>query len=235
MREEQGREEIRTGWTNRVIKVSTLGGDYIFRFPKTPFWEEVIVREAKSTKFLSKYIKTAEQRLLWANGHPYTMHKCVPGRPLSEVFPLMSRHQRQEIANDIVCYLSSLQKIPSKGQRWERLSSFLARLAVSTGIPGYDYSTFDELKRQECTGNLVICHGDFNSDNIIVSEQDGRYKLAVVIDYAFCTLSSPFADIARICNRLPAIRKYILTALIDMWDYVDANYRDYMRNDVLGI
>jgi aminoglycoside phosphotransferase (APT) family kinase protein len=220
------RTEIPTGWTNRVIKIATENGDFIFRFPRTPFWEEVLVTEYEKTKFISRYIKTVKQRLLRMNGHPYSVHKYIDGEPLSSAFPKMTEKQKRNIAGEIIKYLSRLQSIPAVGL--EKLSSFLARLAKSTGNKSYDYSTLAALRDRERNGKSVLVHGDFNADNILVRDN----KLALVIDYAFASASSKDADLARICNRLPEIKKYVGSVdkdLIAMWDYVDANYIAYMN------
>ncbi len=218
------RENIQTGWTNKVVKINTCGGDYIFRFPKTEFWRKVLITEYNNTKFLSSHIKTARQKLFYYNGNPYSVHKYIEGEPLSVAFEKMNDDQKQNIANQIMLYLTTLQKIDYSGKEIESLSSFLKRLAVSTGNQQYDYSTFYELEKQEKLGGNVICHGDFNADNILIKDNN----LELVIDYAFCSISSPFADISRICNRLPAIRPYMLESIIKMWDYVDDNYKNYM-------
>jgi thiamine kinase-like enzyme len=156
--------------------------------------------------------------------------------------------------------------------KFGRLSNFLIELAAATKNKDYDFQTFTELVKLENESGLVVSHGDFNPDNILVSCQNPdahanpvpytaqkphtgsvpNPHIVCVIDYAFASLSTPFADISRICNRMPAITKYFPARcasadlafsqirrssadlvpnpkLIAMWDYVDSNYIEYMK------
>ena len=109
----------------------------------------------------------------------------------------------------------------------ERLSNFLVRLAAATQNKEYDFNTFTELVKRENTDSLVLCHGDFNPDNILVANN----RLVCVIDYAFATISTPSADISRLCSRMPEIAEYFSPnpKLVGMWNYVDNNYIQYMK------
>jgi aminoglycoside phosphotransferase (APT) family kinase protein len=231
--------EIKSGWTNFVFLAETdtdgergfgggaARGGFIFRFPRTKFFEQAMLAEYAATKYIGRFISAAEQELRFHAGRPFTVHRYIEGEPLSSAFGRMTEEQKQIIADGISEYLTKLQSIKYSHGQFGRLSGFLVRLAAATKNEKYDYDTFIELVKRENSGGLVLCHGDLNPDNILVKDN----RLVCVIDYAFAGISAPDADISRICNRMPAIAKYFTPnpKLVAMWDYVDNNYVEYMK------
>jgi aminoglycoside phosphotransferase (APT) family kinase protein len=220
-------DEIKSGWTNFVFLAETENGRFVCRFPRTKFFQRAMLAEYNATKYIGRFLSVAGQELHFFGGKPFTVHKYIDGEPLSAAFARMTEKQKQNIADEILEYLAKLQSITFSPDGWERLSKFLARLAKATKNREYDFGTLTELIKSENPNNLVLCHGDFNPDNILVANN----RLVCVIDYAFATISAPCADISRLCNRMPAIAKYFTPnpKLVDMWDYVDNNYIQYMK------
>ncbi|MDR1917852.1 MAG: aminoglycoside phosphotransferase family protein [Christensenellaceae bacterium] len=228
---------IKNGWTNFVFLAEAEDGKFVFRFPRTKFFEAAMLKEFTATKFIADRIATptAIQELRFCGQKPYTVHKYIDGEMLSVV------ELNQNIAEQIADYLLSLKKIKYYPQQFARLSSFLIHLARATKNKDYDYETFVELVKLENTNELVLCHGDFNAGNVLIYGG----KISAVLDYAFATISTPMADLARMCNRLPPIADMLIDAyqtksgqvvdkkslnkLIAMWNYIDSNYINYMR------
>ena len=105
----------------------------------------------------------------------------------------------------------------------------------------YDLSKHNPLRALE--SKLSVVHGDFNSGNILLDEND---RMIGVIDFAFAGVSNRYVDIARIIGRSdPRFKKDILEAysdlthkklnqnyiqeLVQMWNYVDSQYIRHMK------
>ena len=106
----------------------------------------------------------------------------------------------------------------------------------------YDFSRHDNLVKLE-QRDLVLNHADLNPGNILLDENN---NVCAVLDFAFVSFSSRINDVSRLIGRLPADFHHIMlkaynkrfdtnismdeiNKLIDVWNYVEEHYINYMR------
>lgn len=244
---------VETGWTNIVADAQTSDTNYIFRFPRNPFWATVMVKDCLFCELIygKMPLETPDIKLIIDKNRPFSVHKKIQGRALSDAkFKDLSRQNKEIIANECALFLKKLHEIPPTsfpviGQ--ETLNDFLIDLAqVHKGL--YDYSKHNSLKNTETNAEkLYLVHGDFNPGNVLVGDNN---HVAAIIDFAFVSLSVPESDVGRFWGRtddefgalltnayddLPTTRrkcsgKYI-EDVINLFRYVDKKYTDYLRNN----
>jgi len=238
-------EKIPTGWTNYVFCAKTKSGRrYIFRFPRNDFFADCIVKEIPFNRFVRTKVgvKTANLRVLEHNGRAFSMHPMIKGTPLQAAFPKLSASAKKQLAIELTEYISSLQKVKLPGYTCPSASHFLEGLSKVNNRDCENYlSRLEYLREMELRAGTTV-HGDLNPGNIIVDDEG---HVVAVLDYAFITCSCTLHDLARICGRLPADFRDIMIAefekkfnttvnivdldyLIDLWTYVENDYKDYM-------
>ncbi len=236
---------ISTGWTNFVYVASSRRGKYIFRFPRNDFFSQQLVKECKfiekiADQKISFLIPKLELRFY--KHKPYSMHKLLAGRPLSNC--TLSSRKKERLAKDVCLFVQELQIIKPK-MNLPTTSKFLENLSKVSGKGvGYDLTKHASLIQAENENGLVLSHGDLNPGNIIMR----RGRMVGVLDFAFVSYSSPLDDLARLIGRSDesyfillknayqkAFKQEIndedIKALISVWDYVEEKYVDYIRRE----
>ncbi len=233
--------QISSGWTNFVFEVKTRKKKYIFRFPRNQFWAKAIEKECAVTLKLCEKnlgVQTPNLQLRYFENKPFSFHEMISGKPLSKCH--LTKRQKQKLAGQICLYLKNLQQ-QKINLPLSLTSQFLKELSFVSG-DDYDLSKHSALEQLEQT-ELVLCHGDFNSGNIIVKHK----KLKGVIDYSFASYSSGYVDLARLVSRLDKsyepilikefekcfdkkIEETIFDQLVEVWKYVDFKYICHIKN-----
>ena len=80
-------KHILTGWTNIVIEVTTDKKSYFFRFPRNPFWSQMIVKDATVCNFVEGKTSfyTPHMKLHYdATGRPFSVHEKIDGYTLGD-------------------------------------------------------------------------------------------------------------------------------------------------------
>lgn len=234
---------ISTGWTNFVFEVKAKGGRYIFRFPRNDFFADALKKECQFLKQIEgaqSQFKFPKLMLFFYRGRPYSVHRALPGKPLSE--SLSKKINNKKLARCICQFMFKLSQIevslplPTTGEFLENLSR------VSANAGAYDTAKHQPLERLERENPLVLCHGDLNPGNILIR----RGKMVGVLDFAFVSRSCPLDDLARLISRCNAglkrelipefervfgakVKASQLDALTGVWDYVEERYVAYIR------
>ena len=237
-------EPISTGWTNFVFKVITENNKYIFRFPRNNFFSNVLIKEVSFLEYVKDKISTPvpNGKLVYDNSRPFTYHEMIPGRNLAEVYSTLTENEKEKIADQISNFIYELQQISLEDIKINlpTTSQFLAELS-KVDSEYYDFNQHNALIEQEKNGS-VLNHADLNPGNVLL---DKNNNVCAIIDFAFVSKSSKINDISRLIGRLPKeFHETMLNAynkkfnsnigmdevnlLIDMWDYVDAHYINYM-------
>ncbi len=234
---------ISTGWTNFVFEVKAKGGKYIFRFPRNNFFAEALEKECKFLRLIDKKgvgFKLPTLSLCQYKHRPYSMHKALRGKPLSQCDA--KKLNNKKLAKDICKFMINLKNVKvdmpliTTGDFLENLSH------VSESAGKYDLSKHMPLVSLENEGGLVLCHGDLNPGNILIR----RGKMVAVLDFAFVSICSPLDDLARLLSRCSSelkqpllfefersfniqVSSSQLEALTGVWDYVEERYVAYIR------
>lgn len=237
--------QISTGWTNFVFDVQTDSNEYIFRFPRNDFFAGVLEKEVAFSKFVRTKIKTPTSHIEigYDDGRPFTMHKKIKGRSLTEAYPSLSKADKVRIANQVAEFIYEIQNISLEGfdVKLPTTSKFLADLS-HVDDAYYDFSKHDKLVELEQT-EQVLNHADLNPGNVLVDENN---NVCAILDFAFVSTSSKINDVSRLIGRLPEdfhetmlsaynkkfnanISMEEVKALINVWNYVEAHYINYMR------
>lgn len=237
--------QIATGWTNFVFSVKANGNSYIFRFPRNSFFAGVLEKEVAFSKFIRNKIKTQIPHLEidYDRNRPYTMHKKIEGRSLTEVYCELSKENKVEVARQIAEFIYQLQKVSLKGFTFNlpTTSQFLEELS-HVDDEYYDLDRHKALVEME-QGGLVLNHADLNPGNVLIDEDN---KMCAILDFAFVSLSSDINDVSRLIGRLPEdFHEIMLDAyndkfkskvsmeqinkLIGVWNYVEEHYINYMK------
>ena len=239
-------EKIVTGWTNFVfIAKNARGVRYICRFPRNDFFADCLLKEIPFNRFVRNKVKV---KTTWQNmhtdcGRAFSVHRMIPGAVLQDAYPNMTNEQKRTLAKDLATYICAFQEIKLKPMPVGHASAseFLINLGTVNNSPDFDKTRFDGLIRMEAQHSVPV-HGDLNPGNIIVDESG---RMIAVLDYAFVTHSAPINDVARIIGRLPScFRPLMISAyqtasghnvdeadmdyLIDLWTYVENDYKEYM-------
>ena len=242
--------KISTGWTNIVLEFASNNTKYIARFPRNNLFSTVIEKDVIANQFLKKSInlKTADMQLYHDKKfhRPFSIHKKIDGKPLTEKLAFLTPIERKRIAQDIAVFYNTLHNIdintiPEKLKT--RLSDFIIGIA-SVDDNYYDYSDNELLKEDE-NKELVFVHGDLNIGNILL---DDNNNIVAFIDFAFASLSERYSDLSRISCRVDnEFLNDILTAYEKisnykinpekiaqrnkMWNYIEEQYIIYMKNN----
>ena len=237
--------QISTGWTNFVFDVKTNNGCYIFRFPRNTFFAGVLEKEVAFSKYIRNKIKTPISHIDigYDKARPFTMHKKISGRSLTEAYGELTKEDKVKIAKQVAEFIYELQNVNLEDFTLElpTTSQFLADLS-HVDDEYYDFSRHDNLVKLEQDG-LVLNHADLNPGNILL---DKNNNVCAVLDFAFVSYSSNINDVSRLIGRLPADFHHIMlkaynnrfntsitmdeiNKLIDVWNYVEEHYINYMR------
>lgn len=241
---------VTTGWTNIVFEVCTNDGDFFFRFPRDDFWIRTIVKDYEFAKFIygKTDFNTVKLKLLYDNGRPFSMHKKIEGTVLASKMDTMSPSEIKIVANDISKFMFQLHNVkfnPSEIFTIDniglKLTDFLDELLnVHVAKEDMEFWNHDEFINKD---HSCLVHGDLNSSNIILDENN---HISAVIDFGFGGFGNPYFDISRIIGRCPEsfkeeiIKSYeslsntkldytVLDDEIDIWTNIDNAYINYMR------
>ena len=239
--------QISTGWTNFVFDVDTDKDDYIFRFPRNDFFSGVLVKEVTFSKFIKGKIKTPTSNidLGYDDGRPFTMHKKIKGRSLTEAYPELSEDDKKRVAQQVAEFIYEIQNVSLEGfsMRLPTTSKFLEELS-HVDDAYYDFSKHDNLIVLE-QKEKVLNHADLNPGNVLIDENN---NVCAILDFAFVSESSKINDVSRLIGRLPKEFHQIMldaynekfesdvtmeevNALISVWNYVEEHYINYMREN----
>lgn len=242
---------VTTGWTNIVFEVCTNDGDFFFRFPRDDFWIRTIVKDYEFAKFIYEKtdFNTVKLKLLYDNGRPFSMHKKIEGTVLASKMGSMSPSEIKIVANDIAKFMFQLHSIKFNPNEiftidniGLKLTDFLDELLnVHVAKEDMEFWNYNEFIDKN---HSFLVHGDLNSSNIIIDENN---HIAGVIDFGFAGFGNKYFDISRILSRQypenfkeEIIKSYenisntkldypILDDEIDIWTKIDSAYINYMR------
>lgn len=237
-------EKISTGWTNYVFFAKAGKKKYIFRFPRNDFFAETLIKEESFCKLIKNKIsyKIPDIKLFYDKERPFTMHKYINGKTLTECCNSLTEKQKKQLGKDIARFIYEIQKIKVDNLKLPLLSDFLEGLS-KVGDENYDLSNHDVLKKLE--KNAILSHADFNPGNIVLNKKN---RMFAVLDFAFVSYTSDIVDISRMIGRLPEdfhnclieeYNKYLKTnvnvksiyEIIDVWKYVEEKYIIYMKKN----
>lgn len=244
---------VTTGWTNIVYRVKTNNGNYYFRFPRDIFWEKTIVKDYEFAKYINgkTSFETVKLELKFNNNRPYSMHREIEGIPLAEKMNDLSDEKIEKISNQIAKFMYELHNLKydeneiftnSKDIGFE-LQDFITEL-LNDHVDEKDKSFWNNNnfvindKNDRC-----LVHGDLNSSNILLDEND---NVKAIIDFGFAGFGTKYFDISRIIGRCPHLfEKKIITAYqklenkkinneelqkdIKIWSNIDRGYINYME------
>ncbi len=239
-------KKIPTGWTNYVFlaRVNKFKA-FIFRFPRNSFFADTLLKEEVFCKFAKGKIsyKVPNIKIYYENNRPYSRHKFIQGKSLTEAFEYLSNEERTSLGKDIAKCIFQIQKLQPKNMSLPKLSEFLQGLSEVDDSKNYDLSKHDYLVELE--KECVLCHADFNPGNILLNKKN---KMIAVLDFAFASYSSPIIDISRIIGRSPKCFGKIffdeyckffnveldykkIVKIIKVWNYVEEKYIEYMAKN----
>lgn len=242
---------ISTGWTNIVFEAETNDGDYFFRFPRDDFWTRTIEKDCEFSKFIKgkTYFNTVNLDLLENEERPFSVHKKISGETLADKMDVLSKDEVREVAREISKFMYELHTASfEKNQVFKtnkiglNLVDFLDEL-LKVHLPK-ESEKFWKYKEFSLKDNKCLVHGDLNSSNILLDENN---HVSGIIDFGFAGFGNKYFDIARILSRkYPAgfkeeiIKSYeefsnekldleILETEIKLWNDIDNGYIEYMR------
>lgn len=243
-------KQITTGWTNIVYEVKSNSGDYYFRFPRDDFWIRTIVKDCQFAQYIKGKtdFNTVDLKLRYDNGRPFSMHKKIEGTTFANKMNDMSKEEVETVCKDIAKFMYQLHNIKyDAGEIFSinnigvDLVDFLDEL-LNIHVDPKDkvFWKYDNFKNKE---NNCLVHGDLNSSNIILDENN---HISAIIDFGFGGFGNKYYDIARIIGRCPEnfkqelindyekisnekLNENALENEIDIWDNIDGAYINYMR------
>lgn len=242
---------ITTGWTNIVYEVCTNDGDYFFRFPRDDFWARTIVKDYEFAKFIYKKtdFNTVKLTLLYDKNRPFSMHKKIHGTVLADKINDLTPEEINIVSNDIAKFLFQLHNLTfDKNAIFKtknigiNLVNFLDELLeVHVDPKDKVFWHSEDLNKKE---KNCLVHGDFNSSNILLDENN---HVSGIIDFGFAGFGNRYDDIARILSRAypesfkaniiyhyenfcgTPIQETTLDHEIKTWNNIDNAYINYMR------
>ena len=241
---------ISTGWTNIVYEVNTDDGNYFFRFPRDDFWIRTIVKDCDFASYIHGKLRynTVDLKLKKDNDRPFSVHKKIEGKALSEKMNDLSSEEVKQVSREIAEFMYQLHTVKydkngifSTNNIGLNLVDFLDEL-INLHLSSEDKSfwKYQEFSRKE---NACLVHGDLNPGNIIL---DKNNHISAVIDFGFAGFGNKYFDIARIIGRCPKnfkneiISSYeelsnskldyrVLEDEINVWSDIDNGYIRYMK------
>ena len=244
-------EQISTGWTNIVYHVKTNNAEYFFRFPRDEFWSRTIVKDCEFASYIhgKTDFNTVNLQLKYdKNGRPFSMHKKIEGTALAEKMNDLSEEDVKGISKDIAKFMYQLHNVKyDKGNIFKinniglKLEDFLDEL-LTLHVSKEDIEFWKDRRVNEDT-NYCLVHGDLNSSNVLINENN---RVTAFIDFGFGGFGNKYDDISRIIGRTPikfknniieSYEEYSNSALdmnslnkdIDTWNKIDSAYINYMR------
>lgn len=241
---------ISTGWTNIVFEVTTKGGNYFFRFPRDDFWIKTIVKDCEFSNYIHNKTKfsTVLLKQSFDNQRPFSIHKKIEGTCLADVMDQLSPEEIKKVSKEISDFMYQLHNINFDKNKIFKVTNiglnlvdFLNEL-IEKHLDDNDkkFWNYNEFIKKD---NTCLVHGDLNSSNIILDENN---HISAIIDFGFSGFGNKYFDIARIIGRLPSnyrneiINSYeeisqskldlnILDEEIKIWKDIDNGYINYMR------
>lgn len=241
---------VTTGWTNIVFEVCTNDGDFFFRFPRDDFWIRTIVKDYQFAKYIygKTDFNTVNLKLLYDNNRPFSMHKKIEGTVLAEKMSNMAEEEIKIVASDIAKFMFQLHSIKFNKEEIFKINNiglklvdFLEELLnVHVAKEDMEFWKYDEFINKD---NTCLVHGDLNSSNIIIDQNN---HISAIIDFGFGGFGNKYFDISRIIGRCPEnfknkiIESYenisntklnypVLNEEIYIWTNIDNAYINYMR------
>ena len=246
-------EVISTGWTNIVYRVEADNGNYYLRFPRDEFWEKTIIKDYEFAKYIKgkTSFETVDLRLGHNEGRAFSIHKEIPGVCLADKVNEMSEKDVQKVSSQISKFMYELHNI-----KFDENEIFTIN---NIGLELNDFidellnkHVYEEDRKFWSINNFKIAsfepkclvHGDLNSSNIIVDENN---NVKAIIDFGFGGFGNKYFDIARILSRetpnnfsQSIIKNYekisgekldeqTLNTEIKIWKDIDSGYINYMR------
>ena len=176
------------------------------------------------------------------------MHKKIEGTVLADKMDDLTPEQISIVCADIAKFMYQLHHINFNNNEIFKthniglnLTDFLDEL-LNLHVSKEDkvFWKYEEFKQKD---HNVLVHGDLNSSNILLDENN---HVATVIDFGFGGFGNPYFDISRIIGRCPEnfkdeiIKNYeqiskeplnssILNDEIKIWNNIDNSYINYMK------
>lgn len=200
-------KQITTGWTNIVYEVKTVkDGAYYFRFPRDDFWIRTIVKDCEFAQYIKGKtdFKTVDLKLCHDEGRPFSMHKKIEGTTFADKMNQMNEQEADTVCSDIAKFMYQLHninydtnKVFSIDNIGVDLVDFLDELLNKHVDPKDQvFWKYKEFKGKE---NNCLVHGDLNSSNIILDENN---HISAVIDFGFGGFGNKYYDISRIIRKM---------------------------------
>lgn len=243
-----GIKKISTGWTNIVFDATSNGKNYIIRFPRNDFFSQQIEKDVEISNFIAKNlcIKTSDMAIHYHNGRPFSIHKKIDGKSLTERIAELNEEKKSNIAKEIAnvfykFHSFDINNLPNTFQI--RFYNFLSDLP-KLNEDKYDFSIFDGMLEDEDKEKKIFAYGDLNIGNIILDEDD---NVEAFIDFSFCGISDIYTDLSRTSCRMDdnffqkILHEYEKLASINlnlnkiedrkkMWQYIEKEYMAYMKS-----
>lgn len=242
---------VSTGWTNIVFEAKANDGDYFFRFPRDDFWTRTIEKDYEFSNFINgkTYFNTVKLDLKRDKQRPFSIHKKIQGETLADKMYSLSESEVKTVAKEISEFMYQLHTTKfEKNEIFKtdkiglNLVDFLDEL-INMHI-SEENKKFWKYKEFIQKDNTCLVHGDLNSSNILLDEEN---HVSGVIDFGFAGFGNKYFDIARILSRQypngfkeEIIKSYenvsgeklnldVLDTEIKLWNDIDSGYINYMR------
>ena len=243
-------EQISTGWTNIVYMVKADNGNYYFRFPRDDFWEKTIVKDYEFAKYIQgkTSFKTVDLKLGYSNDRPFSIHKEIEGVPLAEKMNDLTEKEIEKISEQLAKFMHELHNLPYDEKEiftvtniGLELYDFITEL-LEKHVSKEDNKFWFENNFKTHSDEQCLVHGDFNSSNVLLDEEN---NVTAIIDFGFGGFGSKSQDISRIIGRCPEkfktpiikayenyekkqLEKKQLNQDIETWNNIDNAYINYM-------
>ena len=183
------------------------------------------------------------------NRRPFSIHKKIEGKTLADKMDNLSAEEIKNVSKEISEFMYQLHTTKfDKNEIFKtdkiglNLVDFLDEL-INMHI-SEDNKKFWKYKEFSKKDNTCLVHGDLNSSNILLDENN---HVSGIIDFGFAGFGNKYFDIARILSRKypegfkeGIIKAYediscekldlnILDTEIKLWNDIDNGYINYMR------